>query len=140
MAIDMDKDILKNSDSYEEAVVEEKAIEMEKDKNNNKPKASVSLSEEILLTEDDMKEEEKNDEYLKDYDVDTGLWKNDKILEQRNEIKEVELTDEQINMFYGTQDYTKTNQSVDNSSILNMLSSFRKLGQHLDVYLHMSNE
>lgn len=140
MAIDMDKDILKNSESYEEAVVEEKAIEMKKAEDNNKPKASVSLSEEILLTEDDMKQEEKEaDEYMKDYDVDTGLWKNDKILEQRNEIKEVELTDEQINMFYGTQDYTKSNQTVDNSSILNMLSSFRKLGQHLDVYLPMSN-
>ena len=80
-----------------------------------------------------------NEEFLKGYNVDSQLWENNEVLEQRNEIKEVDLTDEQINMFYGTDDYEGKGQNVDNSSILNMLTSFRKMGQHLDVYLPMSN-
>lgn len=125
--IDMDKDILKNEPKEEE----------------KKPNSSASLATEVILSDDDLKNEntpsEESEEFLEGYDVDSQLWKNDIVLEQRNEVKEVELTDEQINMFYGTSDFTGPSQKVDNSSIMNMLTSFRKMGQHLDIYLPMSN-
>lgn len=145
MSIDMDKDILKaNETTVEETVevIKEEKVTVQNDTQKT-PTATVTISSDIYIDEDDMKEQikEKQDEedYSHLFNPNTQLWRNDIVLAQRNEVKEVELTDEQINMFYGTEDYENVNKEVDNSSIMNMLTSFRKLGQHLDVYLPMSN-
>lgn len=151
MSIDMDKDILKANENttVNENTVEEKAevVSEEKATVQNTPVTSktsptVTISSDIYIDEAEIEKESKDideEDYSHLFNPNTQLWKNDIVLDQRNEVSEVQLTDEQINMFYGSEDYEKVNTEVDNSSIMNMLTSFRKMGQHLDVYLPMSN-
>ena len=149
MSIDMDKDILKANENTTVNTVEEKTelVSEEKVTVQNTPvttksSPTVTISSDIYIDEAEIEKESKEideEDYSHLFNPNTQLWKNDILLNQRNEVSEVQLTDEQINMFYGSEDYEKVNTEVDNSSIMNMLTSFRKMGQHLDVYLPMSN-
>ena len=149
MSIDMDKDILKANENTTVNAVEEKTelVAEEKVTVQNAPvttktSPTVTISSDIYIDEAEIEKESKDldeEDYSHLFNPNTQLWKNDIVLDQRNEVSEVQLTDEQINMFYGSEDYEKVNTEVDNSSIMNMLTSFRKMGQHLDIYLPMSN-
>ena len=139
MSIDMDKDILKanenttvNENTVEEKteLVSEEKVTVQNTPVTTKSSPTVTISSDIYIDEAEIEKESKDideEDYSHLFNPNTQLWKNDIVLNQRNEVSEVQLTDEQINMFYGSEDYEKVNTEVDNSSIMNMLTSFRKM-------------
>lgn len=93
----------------------------------------VEISSDISL--EDEEEILANDEM---YDSSRGVWIQKHILNQRDEVADANLSEEEEELFFGKSNFAK-DEKIDDSGVFSMLESFKKMGEYLDMYLPVSN-
>lgn len=63
---------------------------------------------------------------------------NEKEIDQKSDIQEVNLTDEEEELFFGKSEFI-SDKADKMDSVFDLIDSFKKMGEHIDVYLPMSN-